>query len=184
MERPSRPRETITARSKFAASSPSSTGPDNRPASSSTVPRPTSPKGVATVARQALDTLAAGHTRQTGEANRFKWYGSTYRSESGDDVAFVFTDSSGHPVKPDAVRRLLNRYRNAAGLGDINPHRLRHSAASVLIERGESPTAIAAQLGHASPAITMSVYAHALKGTRERTGTALGTAGFGEEATG
>lgn len=137
-----------------------------------------------TVAPQVLQLLATWQTRQAEESAAIRWYAPTFRSESGDDVALVFTDPTGAPIKPHTVRRLLNRLGNAAGLGDLNPHKLRHSAASVLIEEGETATAIAAQLGHASPAITMSIYAHALKGARERTGSKLGEAVFGNEATG
>ncbi len=43
---------------------------------------------------------------------------------------------------------------------ETTPHELRHLHASMLIEGGRPLTEIAARLGHESPAITMSIYAH------------------------
>jgi integrase len=42
-------------------------------------------------------------------------------------------------------------------------HSLRHFHASILILKKTSITEVAARLGHASPAVTMSVYAHFLR---------------------
>jgi hypothetical protein len=52
------------------------------------------------------------------------------------------------------LRRATLRYRN--------PHALRHSFASLLIEAGEPLTYIQQQLGHHSPAFTLAVYGHLL----------------------
>ena len=46
-------------------------------------------------------------------------------------------------------------------------HDLRHLHASVLLAAGQPVPLVAARLGHASPAVTMSVYAHALRGQDE-----------------
>ena len=57
----------------------------------------------------------------------------------------------------DAIDRL------AATVGlNVHPHLLRHSAASLMIAEGMDVASVAGTLGHASPAVTMSVYAHAL----------------------
>jgi integrase len=39
-------------------------------------------------------------------------------------------------------------------------HDLRHNCASHMLAAGRPVTAVAAHLGHATPAITMAVYAH------------------------
>jgi integrase len=52
------------------------------------------------------------------------------------------------------LRRAELRYRK--------PHTLRHTFASLLIERGESLKYVQEQLGHHCPAFTLAVYGHLL----------------------
>lgn len=47
-------------------------------------------------------------------------------------------------------------------------HALRHSAASRLLSSGVSPVTVAAILGHASPATTLNLYAHAFDSDRRK----------------
>ena len=42
------------------------------------------------------------------------------------------------------------------------PHDLRHASASALFGAGLDPATVAGILGHASPAVTLRIYAHAL----------------------
>jgi integrase len=42
----------------------------------------------------------------------------------------------------------------------VTLHTLRHSHASALIASGTDPVTVSRRLGHASPTVTMSVYAH------------------------
>lgn len=49
----------------------------------------------------------------------------------------------------------------------MTPHGLRHTSASILLGQGVPPHAVAARLGHASPVITLGVYAHALAEQQE-----------------
>lgn len=74
----------------------------------------------------------------------------------------VFTDEAGRPLPGHRVNSALGRIASAAGLGAVNPHKLRHSAASLMLAEGTDVAAVGTVLGHASPAVTMSVYAHAL----------------------
>ena len=50
-----------------------------------------------------------------------------------------------------------------AGIPRIRFHDLRHTYASLMIEQGENIKYIQSQLGHATPTITMNVYAHLMK---------------------
>jgi integrase len=47
-----------------------------------------------------------------------------------------------------------------AGLPKLTIHGLRHTHASILMEKGVSPKVVSERLGHASPAITMDIYSH------------------------
>jgi integrase len=48
----------------------------------------------------------------------------------------------------------------AAGLGDLHPHSLRHTAASLAIQAGADVLAVQHMLGHSSATTTLGIYAH------------------------
>jgi integrase len=66
------------------------------------------------------------------------------------------------------------------GTQRVRWHDLRHTYASLLIAQGADVVFVSRQMGHASPSITLSVYAHLFDGARhaDRTRAAL-EAGFG-----
>ena len=64
----------------------------------------------------------------------------------------------GAPLSRHQVSRMLQRVADAAGLGHVHPHQLRHTLATQAINRGMRLEAIAAMLGHRSLHMTM-VYA-------------------------
>ena len=64
---------------------------------------------------------------------------------------------------PQAPRQLSGDWREIAptiGLGDVTFHALRHTHASQLIDAGIDVVKISKRMGHASPNITLQVYAH------------------------
>lgn len=69
----------------------------------------------------------------------------------------LFTDK-GRPIPPSRLDKAVRRAADAAGLGHVHPHQLRHTLATQAINRGMSLEAIAALLGHRSLSMTM-VYA-------------------------
>ena len=93
--------------------------------------------------------------------------------------ALVFGDIEGGHRNPEHVSRQFTRdvarCRNALG-GDTLPmirlHDLRHTHATILLLAGEPLHVVSARLGHASPVITLSVYAHVMPGNgRQAAGT-------------
>lgn len=46
------------------------------------------------------------------------------------------------------------------GLGDVRPHDLRHTAASLAIANGALILDVSRMLGHESPAFTLRIYGH------------------------
>jgi len=77
----------------------------------------------------------------------------------------IFTDTNGGPIRRSNFRRrvwlpLLKR----AGLDGIGFrfHDTRHTAATTQLAKGTAISTVSGMLGHASPAVTMQVYAHAL----------------------
>ena len=70
----------------------------------------------------------------------------------GNDILFELNKST--------VRREFRRYADKAGLPRIRVHDLRHSHASMLINKGVAPKLIQERLGHASITITLDIYSH------------------------
>ena len=71
--------------------------------------------------------------------------------------SLIFLDR-GRPIPPARVDRALAKVADAAGIGNVTAHQLRHTLATQAINRGMSLEAIAALLGHRTMAMTM-VYA-------------------------
>jgi integrase len=77
------------------------------------------------------------------------------------DADFVFASSAGTPLEVrNIARRGLDVATSRAGLPQLRWHDLRHVAASMMITDGASPSYVARILGHSSPAVTLSTYAH------------------------
>jgi integrase len=66
----------------------------------------------------------------------------------------------GQPRDPDRLTQDWKRFTAARGLPRVTLHALRHSHASALIAAGADPVKVSRRLGHSSPVVTMSVYAH------------------------
>ncbi len=76
------------------------------------------------------------------------------------DNAFVFGTSRASVRDPDRITQDWKRFAAARGLPKVTLHALRHSHASALIASGTDPVTVSRRLGHGSPVVTMSVYAH------------------------
>jgi len=77
---------------------------------------------------------------------------------TGAPADFLFTHH-GKRLSQNTVRQELNRSAQAAGLGHITPHQLRHTYATALINAGVSLQALMALLGHVSTQMSLR-YAH------------------------
>lgn len=77
--------------------------------------------------------------------------------EPGD---FLLQTPAGLPVDSDKFGGPWRAACKAAGAPGLRYHDLRHTFASTLLSRGVSVKAVADWLGHASPVITLTTYAH------------------------
>ncbi len=75
----------------------------------------------------------------------------------------VFTGELGRILFHSTPERAMRRLCESIGIKPQTPHGLRHLHASLLLAKGLPITAVSQRLGHANAAITMSVYAHALR---------------------
>ncbi|MGB4105461.1 MAG: tyrosine-type recombinase/integrase, partial [Candidatus Microthrix parvicella] len=76
---------------------------------------------------------------------------------------FLFTHH-GRRLSQNAVRSELARSAQAAGIGHVTPHQLRHTYATALINAGVSLQALMALLGHVSAEMSLR-YAHLFDST-------------------
>ncbi len=91
-----------------------------------------------------------------------------------EDWGLVFTGETGEPLFHSTPQHALSRHCKRLHVPKMTPHGFRHLHASLLLGEGVPITAVSARLGHASPDITLKVYAHALKGQDVRAAEAIG----------
>jgi integrase len=97
-----------------------------------------------------------------------------------NDLDLVFPNEAGNHINnKNMLRRNFRPALKAAGCPSIRFHDLRHTYASLLIAQGENIKYIQNQLGHASPTITLNVYAHLMKPTNQEAACRLENAVFG-----
>ncbi|MGJ4924385.1 tyrosine-type recombinase/integrase [Bradyrhizobium oligotrophicum] len=93
-----------------------------------------------------------------------------WHRECGSVAGNMFLNRRGAPMRPQSIRLALRRNRQG-GERRVTPHMLRHTAATLLIERGVDIRFVQRLLGHSSIATT-EIYTHvsddALRSALER----------------
>ena len=123
--------------------------------------------------------LNAGFVRVTGKGNKTrlvplgeaardriaKYIAEDRRPKDPAQRALFLTDRGG-PMTRQGFWKLLRRYALVANVklpgGGVSPHKLRHSFATHLVERGADLRAVQAMLGHADISTT-EIYTHVSK---------------------
>ncbi len=98
-------------------------------------------------------------------ANKLK-YGSSFNNSDN----LVFTNEIGGHLSAVTVRNHLSRLLKANGIEGIRFHDLRHSFATISLENGEDIKTVSENLGHATVAFTMDIYAHVTEAMKKRSG--------------
>ena len=89
---------------------------------------------------------------------------------------YLFSDTTG-PANPDRIGWWWTRAREQSGIDrKWRLHDLRHWTATTAITSGHDVRTVAGRLGHANPAMTLRVYAHAVEGADRALAGALGDA--------
>ena len=79
----------------------------------------------------------------------------------------LFTAKTGNIVAPPNLHEAFKEILLKAGLEDRKFHDLRHTYATRLFELGESAKTVQELLGHSSISMTLDIYTHVLKETKE-----------------
>ena len=77
------------------------------------------------------------------------------------------------PIIPDSITKWLTRFSAKYNLPHINPHKFRHSQASILINAGVDIVTVSKRLGHAKVSTTSDIYSHILAKADERASNAI-----------
>jgi len=91
-----------------------------------------------------------------------------FREAAGVDSTYVFITKFHKPLSTQAVRNLVSKYTEMAGIDKkITPHIFRHSFASLLLEEGVDIKYIQDFLGHSSISTTQ-IYLHTTSSQKRR----------------
>ena len=110
-------------------------------------------------ARQAAEQLKAG--------------------QAYEPQGYVFADELGRPYAPDLITRTFTRLSAAAELPKIRLHDTRHTAATIMLQRGVAAKVVSEMLGHSDIAITLGIYQHVMPGMAQEAGAAMSEALLG-----
>jgi integrase len=99
-----------------------------------------------------------------------------------DPAGFVFTTEPGRHWNPDALGARYSRAAKAFGL-KARLHDWRHWSATYALDAGIPVRQVATRLGHASAAMTLDVYGHAIAPADRAAADALGALLDGTETT-
>jgi len=119
-------------------------GPPKTDAGDRTIPLP----------RWLCEDLAA-MLKARGEQDRDDW---------------LFKNRLGRPLHRDVFRAnvILPALRRAGLPETVRTYDIRHSHASILIEQGANPLAVAQRMGHSDVAFTLRVYGHLFEGVQTK----------------
>lgn len=116
-----------------------------------------------------IEALRAHRRRQAEERLRL--------GPAWSDNDLVFANQVGNPIEAqNLVRRNYYPLLDSAGLPRLPFHSLRHTCASLALERGVNVKVVSELLGHASPTVTLTVYAHTTLGMHAAASDAIAQA--------
>ena len=73
---------------------------------------------------------------------------------------YIFKNPNGVPYRPDSLTRSFKRALERHGIPQMRYHDLRHSTASILVDKGWDINDIKEWLGHSDISTTANIYAH------------------------
>jgi integrase len=89
-------------------------------------------------------------------------------ADAYEDRDLIFADELGGLINPQRLTAAFGVLRKASGIRPGRLHDVRHSHATHLLTEGVPVHVVSARLGHSSPMVTLSVYAHVLPTSDEQ----------------
>ena len=83
------------------------------------------------------------------------------------DHSLVFCRADGRPYLPDTITQVWTRLARKVGLKGVRLHDVRHTHATLMLQRGVHPKIVQERLGHASIQHTLDIYSHVTPGLQE-----------------
>jgi integrase len=117
------------------------------------------------LSRDVLTVLSVRRERQRAER--------AYLGETWTDNGLIFTTALGTPLHPRNLTRSFKRLTAAAGLREIRIHDLRHTYASLALQRGTPVEIVSERLGHSSVGFTLDTYRHLYEAERREAAVSL-----------
>ena len=115
-----------------------------------------------------IDVLRQQYNRQTEQQRAMgaKW--KAWKTDNERRTALVFTMPDGSPINPATLWRHFKVLAAEIGVETCRVHDLRHTYAVISLENGDDALTISNNLGHATPAFTLSVYGHVSNTMRDQ----------------
>lgn len=76
---------------------------------------------------------------------------------------YIFTGRNGGRIHPDSISGYVEHFEERHNLPHLNPHKFRHTMASILIYSGVDTVTVSKRLGHAQVSTTQNTYAHLIQ---------------------
>jgi integrase/predicted RNA-binding Zn-ribbon protein involved in translation (DUF1610 family) len=108
---------------------------------------------------ETVEVLKAQAAHQLVEQQQF--------GEGWCDSGYICTKEDGEPYHPEVVSRYFRQAVKNSMLPMIRPHDLRHTYATLALRAGIHPKVVSERLGHATVAITLDIYSHAIPAMQE-----------------
>jgi len=89
------------------------------------------------------------------------------KGDKWTDTGLVFTKEDGEAWHPEVVSRFFRSAVKRSRLPVIRLHDLRHTHATLALRAGIHPKVVSERLGHATIAITLDTYSHAIPAMQE-----------------
>ena len=135
---------------------------------------PKTEKGRRSIALDPVTVAALREHRKRQLEERLAW-----RPSHGDQ-GLVFCREDGSLLHPERFVDAFERLAKSAAVPRIRLHDLRHTHATLALAAGVHPKVVSERLGHASIAITMDTYSHAIPSLDAEAASAVAALVFGE----
>ena len=110
---------------------------------------------------------AAGYREIVISQNTMSYLKELLGGKDKDD--YIFTSSDGRGYNPSSFLIVFKKFQKEVGIDhNIKFHAIRHTNASIMIDKDIPTPIVTERLGHSSVAITYNTYAHALRDSEER----------------